>query len=207
MRFLFPLFFLFTNTLFSQSELKMSNVEITNFKERVSQKAKSIKTITTDFNQSKHLDFLENTIESKGQMLLNNQGFLKWQYFTPNKYSIIFKNNSVFIDDNGKKSTANVDQKLFNKISALIAGSIKGNIFNDNAFVYDFFKSEKKIIVKMKTVDTSVKKYISNIVLTFDENEALVDQVKLIEPSGDYTLIVFQNRKLNVTIDDKEFNN
>jgi outer membrane lipoprotein carrier protein len=57
----------------------------------------------------------------------------------------------------------------------------------------------------MTAKDKTLKKYVQKIELTFPKSDAIVSDVKLIEPSGDYTLITFTNRKLNVPIDKKEF--
>jgi len=187
------------------SESKMSPTEIADFKQMVQKQAKTITSIQTDFTQKKQMAFLENSIVSKGSMFLNQDGHLKWQYVEPNKYSIIFKNEKIYINDNGNKSTPQVDQKLFKKISSLIASSIQGNIFNDAEFNYAYFKKGSNNLVRMTSKDKTLAKYIKEIELTFPKNDALVSQVKLIEPSDDFTLIIFNNRKLNATIDKKEF--
>jgi outer membrane lipoprotein carrier protein len=187
-------------------DIEMTPTEIAVFKRKVQSKSATIKSIKTDFTQKKKMEFLENDIISNGKMLLSAAGFLKWQYTNPNKYSIIFKSNQIYINDNGTKSTANVNQRLFKKISTLISGSIKGDIFNDAEFSYSFYKRGSNVVVKLTTKDKTMVKYIKNIELTFPKEEVLVSEVKLIEPSGDYTLISFKNRKINVPIDKAEFN-
>jgi outer membrane lipoprotein carrier protein len=189
----------------TNQETKMTTAEIASFKQLVQNQAKSISSIQTDFTQKKSMAFLENDVISKGRMLLNAEGNLKWQYTEPNKYSIIFKNDRIYINDNGNKSTPSVDQRLFKKISALISSSIKGDVFNDAEFSYEYFKKGTDILVKMSSKDKTLAKYIQKIELIFPKNEALVSQVKLIEPSGDFTIISFTNRKLNAVIDKKEF--
>ncbi len=48
------------------------------------------------------------------------------------------------------------------------------------------------------------KKYISEIILKLN-NKYLVSSIKLIEPSGDYTLIMFSDIETNIDINDSEF--
>lgn len=189
----------------TNQETKMTASEISSFKQLVQNQSKSISSIQTDFTQKKSMAFLENDVVSKGRMLLNAEGNLKWQYTEPNKYSIIFKNDRIYINDNGTKTTPNVDQRLFKKISGLISSSIKGDVFNDTEFTYEYFKKGSDVLVKMTSKDKALAKYIQKIELTFPKNEALVSHVKLIEPSGDFTVISFTNRKLNAVIDNKEF--
>jgi len=157
----------------TNQETKMTTAEIASFKQLVQNQAKSISSIQTDFTQKKSMAFLENDVISKGRMLLNAEGNLKWQYTEPNKYSIIFKNDRIYINDNGNKSTPSVDQRLFNKISALISSSIKGDVFNDAEFSYEYFKKGTDILVKMSSKDKTLAKYIQKIELNFPEKRSL----------------------------------
>ena len=189
---------------FSQ-ETELSSSEATKFRAMVEKGTKDLKSIKTDFVQNKHMEFLTNDIESKGKMYLSAEGMLRWQYTEPNKYSIIFKNEKIYIDDNGKKSTVDGDQKMFQKISKLISGSVKGDLFDDDEFDIRYFKKGDNILVKLTPKNKAMTKYISKVVLTFPKSDSTVSQVKLIEPSGDYTLITFKNKQLNVPIDKSVF--
>lgn len=198
------LFISFQFIAFGQ-EVELSGSEATKFRTMVEEGTKDLKSIKTDFVQKKHMEFLTNDIESKGKMYLNAEGMLRWQYSEPNKYSIIFKNNKIFIDDNGKKSTVDGDQKMFQKISKLISGSVRGNLFDDDEFDIRYYKKDNTIFVKLTPKNKEMTKYISKVILTFQKNDSTVSQVKLIEPSGDYTLIMFKDKQLNVPIDAKVF--
>src|SRR5690554_1720824 len=167
---------LFTFSLLAQ-ETKLTAQELSAFKQRVEQETKSLKSIRTDFEQSKHMAFLSNDIQSKGKMYLRSDGSLKWEYTSPNVYSVIFKNNTILINDNGKKSTVSGEQDMFKKINHLISGSVSGKLFDDKEFN-----------------------------MYFPQQDATVSKVKLIEPSGDFTLITFINKELNVQIDPSIFN-
>jgi len=189
-------------------EQKMSESEISSFKQSVNTVAKKITTITTDFVQYKHMDFLSKDIETSGKMYFKEPNSLKWQYKKPYNYSIVFKNGKILIDDEGKKSTVDIgNSKIFGKINKLIVGSVSGNMFDDNQFTISFFKTKTNNITRLLPKDASLKKYIKQIELTFDDNDFTVIQVKLIESSNDYTRIVLKNKTLNAKIDDSLFNN
>ncbi len=196
---------LFTFSLLAQ-ETKLTAQELSAFKQRVEQETKSLKSIRTDFEQSKHMAFLSNDIQSKGKMYLRSDGSLKWEYTSPNVYSVIFKNNSILINDNGKKSTVSGEQDMFKKINHLISGSVSGKLFDDKEFNISYYKSGKNILVKLIPNNKTLKKYISEVNLYFPQQDATVSKVKLIEPSGDFTLITFINKELNVQIDPSIFN-
>lgn len=187
-------------------ETKLTSQELKTFKQRVEKETKSLNSLRTDFEQSKHMEFLSNDIQSKGKMYLKSDGALKWEYTSPNVYSVIFQNNTILINDNGKKSTVSGEQDMFKKINHLIAGSVSGKLFDDKEFDINYFKSGNNIVVKLVPNSKTLKKYISEVHLYFPMTESTVSKVKLIEPSGDYTLITFINKELNVQIDPRIFN-
>jgi outer membrane lipoprotein-sorting protein len=201
--------FLSINSLavFAQ-EQKMSDSEMAIFKQNVNTVAKKIQTLSADFVQYKHMDFLSKDIETSGKMFFKEPNLLKWQYKKPYNYVIIFKNGKILIDDEGKKSAIDIgNSKIFGKINKLIIGSVSGDMFDDKEFTISFFKNKTNNITRLVPKDVALKKYIKQIELTFDKDDATVIQVKLIESSDDYTRIVLKNKTLNAKIDDSQFTN
>ncbi|MEL1253873.1 outer membrane lipoprotein carrier protein LolA [Flavobacterium sp. DGU38] len=196
-----------SSNLFAQ-EQKMSTAEITQFKEDVNVVAKKIKSLSTDFVQYKHLDFLSKDIETSGKMFFKEPALLSWQYKKPYNYSIVFKNGKILINDEGKKSAVDIgNSKIFARINKLIVGSVSGNMFDDKEFTISYFKLKGQNLAKFIPKDATLKKYIKQIELTFDKEEATVVQVKLLESSEDYTRIVLKNKVINAKIDDSVFTN
>lgn len=206
---LFSVLFL-SFSLFSgfAQEQKMSDSEVNTFKNAVNAVAKNAKTLTTDFTQSKHMDFLSKDIETSGKMNFKAPNMLQWQYVKPYQYSIVFKNNKIFINDAGKKN--NIDKgnsKMFDKLNKLIVGSVNGNMFDENEFTISYYKTKDFNITKLLPKDAALKKYVKQMELYFDKTGNTVSQVKMIEPSNDYTKIIFKNKVINAKIDDSVFNN
>ena len=205
-KFFLVVFFMMSLSILAQ-EQKMSTSEIATFKATVEKETKNIKSLKTDFIQYKHMDFLAKDIETSGKMAFKAPNVLNWQYTKPYQYSIIFKNNKIYINDQGNKSTVDAKSKMFQKINKLIVGSVSGNMFDDNEFSIAYFKTKEFYIAKLIPKTTTVKKYIKEVDLYFPINDATVSQVKLIEPSGDFTRIVFKNKQINVKIDESAFTN
>lgn len=205
----FYVFFLLVTTLTATAqEQKMSAAEITSFKSAVNATAKNTKTLTTDFVQYKHMDFLSKDIETSGKMSFKSPGMLLWQYTKPYQYSVVFKNNKIAINDAGKKSAMDMgSSKMFNKLNKLIVGSVNGDMFDENEFTISFFKTTEYNITKLMPKDATLKKYIKQMELYFDKKGNMVSQVKMTEPSNDYTTIVFKNKVTNAQIADSVFNN
>ncbi|MDH2206008.1 outer membrane lipoprotein carrier protein LolA [Empedobacter sp. GD03644] len=203
---IFILFAFFHLTIFAQ-ESKMSNVEIENFKKDIITDSKKIQTLTADFTQYKVMSFLDKPIVSKGKLYLQNPKAMRWNYTQPIDYNVIFNNGKIYINDEGKKSSVDLQgNKKFEKLNQLIVGSVSGNLFDTNDFIITFAKTDKSRIAKLQPKLKDVKKYIKEIQLTFYSGQSTVTEVKLIEPSDDYTKILFTNKSLNKTINASVFN-
>jgi len=202
------LFIAFLATAATAQEQKMSDAEATAFRQSVNAVSKKIKTLTTDFIQYKHMDFLSKDIETSGKMYFKEPNLLLWQYKKPYNYSIVFKSGKILINDEGKKSAMDVgSSKIFAKINKLIVGSVSGDMFDDKEFSISYFKNGANNIAKLVPKDAALKKYIKQIELTFDKQDATVIQVRLLESTEDFTKIVFKNKMLNAKVDETIFTN
>ena len=199
---------LITTTSFGQQS-NLSVTEINTLKDQVKAHSAKTKTILSDFEQFKHLDFLTNDIKTTGRLAFKAPDMVKWEYTEPYQYSILFKNDKLYINDEGKKSDVNINSGggLFKKINQLIVKSISGNMFDDNEFEISYSQSPNTYIVSFLTKNPELKKYIKEFVLHFSKKDYAVIEVKNVEPTGDYSRIVFNNRKENGTLDDAIFSN
>ena len=183
----------------------MSATESKAFVAKVSSETKEIKTLQADFTQTKKMDFLDKSIVTYGKMSLKTPNMLSWKYTKPYQYSIVFKDNKIFINDQGKKSSVDAKSKTFEKINKLIVGSSNGQMFNDPEFSVTYLKNANFNIAKFTPKSAQLLKYIKQIELSFPKGESTVSQVNMTEASGDTTNIVFKNTKINAPIAASEF--
>lgn len=189
-------------------EITMNVSEIAAFKKQVQTTAASTKTITSDFVQYKHLDFLDNDIETSGNLVFKSPNLVKWEYTKPYEYTVVFKEDQLLINDGGTKSNVDIgSSKLFKKLSELIVNSVKGTLFDTADFEVSYLKTktENKAIFIPK--DKKMASYIASFELFFTTEDATVTEVKMIEPSEDFTRIVFANRIVNSEINEAVFTN
>ena len=197
-------FILISSLVFAQNT-KMTVPESKAFVAKISAETKEIKTLQSDFVQTKKMDFLDKSIVTQGKMSLKSPNTLSWKYTKPYQYSIIFKDNKIFINDQGKKSSVDAKSKTFEKINKLIVGSSNGKMFSDPEFSVTYFKNGNLNIAKFTPKSAQLLNYIKQIELQFPKNESTVSQVNMTEASGDTTNIVFKNTKINAPISDSEF--
>jgi outer membrane lipoprotein-sorting protein len=199
------LYLLFFMVFAIQAQTKMSSSEAMELKGKVKDLAASTKTISSNFIQYKHLDFLENDIETSGKLAFKTPDLVKWEYIEPFKYSVLFKGETLYINDEGKKSHVDIgSNKMFKQLNKLIISSVKGDMFDDAEFNIEYFKIGTDNLVYFSPKDQKFSKFITSFHITFNEKGDVIE-VKMIEPSEDYTKIVFNNKMLNQTLNDAIF--
>lgn len=197
--------FLLVSGFFFAQNTAMTGAEAKAFVTKVSSETQLIKTLQSDFTQTKKMDFLDKNIVTYGKMSLKSPNMLSWKYTKPYQYNIIFKDNKIFINDQGKKSSVDAKSKTFEKINKLIVGSSNGKMFSDPEFTVAYFKNSNYNIAKFTPKSAQLLKYIKQIELHFLKNQSTVSQVNMLEASGDTTNIVFKNTKINAPVSASEF--
>lgn len=204
-KFILPVFLFFH--FLSQAQKKiMLPEEIAHFKTEIAQRTTNLKTLSGEFLQKKHMAFLQNDIESSGRFYFVAPDKIKWAYANPYRYSVIFKNGKIFIDNEGEKNTIDIGKnKLLDKLNKLIVNSINGKMLESNDFKIMYHQNADYFIANLLPTDPVVLKLFKEIVLTFDKTDYKIHRVKLVEPSDDYTQIYFTKLKTNAPIEDSVF--
>jgi outer membrane lipoprotein carrier protein len=192
-------------TVNTYAQQTLSKQESQTLKENVVKKSETTSSIISSFKQYKHLDFLSKDIVSSGKLTFKAPNTIKWEYKTPFKYSVIFKDDQLLINDNGDKSEIDLSaNKAFKQLNNLIIKSVKGDMFDESQFDISYAK-DKNYVVKFNPKDKDLKSFISSFEITFDKNSFDVLSVKMLENSEDYTLIKFIDQKLNNPVSDAVF--
>ena len=197
------MFFLMATSVGAQT--KMDPARATELRSKVKAQSGSTRTITSDFTQYKHLDFLSSDIESKGKLAFKAPDQIKWEYTVPFAYSVLFKNQKLYINDGGNKSSMDLGgSTIFMQLNRLIAASIRGDMFDEAAFDIDYYTLEGHDLVHFMPKDEQFAEFIKVFHIRFG-TAGEVDMLKMIEPSGDYTQIIFSNRSQNQPLSDAIF--
>lgn len=192
-------------TCMVQAQVKMTSQEVSALKHQVKLQSDITKTISSDFTQYKHLDFLSNDIITSGKLMFKAPDLVKWSYVEPFKYSVLFKNENLYINDEGQKSDINLSSsKLFKRLNHLIINSVKGDMFDENEFRIAYYKINTHYNVYFSPLNDKISKYIKEFRILFNTKGEVLE-IKMVEPTDDYTKIVFNNRVINKSIPDAVF--
>ena len=161
-----------------------------------------LNTLQCDFDQEKELSFLEDKVFSSGKFYFQKKDKIRWEYEKPYTYIIVMNGSVIRIMDGEKTNRQDASSsRLFSSINAVMTGIIDGSaISNDQYFSSTFFESATQVKVELVPAMAGMKDFISSIELYLDKSDSGVESLKIIEKSGDYTLIMFKNKKLNAPI-------
>ncbi|HNW69465.1 MAG TPA: outer membrane lipoprotein carrier protein LolA [Bacteroidales bacterium] len=177
------------------------------FKNRLKAYTSDLATIECDFVQQKYMSILTEPVASNGYFCYKNGVMIRWEYTEPFNYLIIINNGRMFIKDDEKKNSFDLTaSESFNKLNAILAKILKGNVLDDKKdFSCNYYENELnyKLVLKPKAKD--IKVFFKEIVLFFEKKFFSVARVQLNEVSGDKTDIFFNNRKINGEIPDEKF--
>lgn len=164
-------------------------------------KAEGINSFKANFTLFKHIEMMEDVPESKGMVYYQSPNLLKWEYSSPEDYQVLYRDSKLYVSENG--DTREVDlasNRMFEKVGEMIAGSVNGKILKANKdFDISYFKEKNSMKARVIPKDQRIAGMFSEIWMNFNK-ENLIESVRLIDPSGDYTEIKLQNIVINQDI-------
>jgi len=162
--------------------------------------------IASEFEQQKHLSFLEEDVESRGIFFFQKKNRLRWEYKEPFFYLIIFNNDTVMIRDADKTNVYDAASgNMFRQINEIMLSMVNGTILESDNFDFEYFENASSYKLELTPLDENMKEFLSKVRLLINADDFTVDELYMIEKSGDYTRIRFINKRLNEEIPQHTF--
>ncbi|MCP4311163.1 MAG: outer membrane lipoprotein carrier protein LolA [Bacteroidetes bacterium] len=173
--------------------------------ERLNENSLKIETIQSTFIQKKQLEFLDETIISKGSFSFRKENSLRWAYHEPFEYVIVIHGGKFLIRDGEQVSTFDIESNpAFTQINNLIVGMVSGNISGEE-FEMEAFENSTQYLVRLLPRESTMKEVISTMEIYFDKSDLAVAEVRMEESEKDYTVITFIDKKINEPIEEAVF--
>ena len=180
--------------------------DITQLKKKIQDTSKDILTIRASFEQLKHLSILENDIKSYGMFYFKRDNNLRWAYEKPYQYVIVMTGDEIRIKNEQKVNAFDLkSNRLFREISLMMSVLLRGEIFENQAFSVEMKENENYYLALLKPSTEELKQFLATVYLYFDKEQLTVAKLRMIEKSGDYTLITFNDKEINIEIPDSIF--
>jgi len=174
--------------------------------EQINQASSKTSTITADFTQVKEMSFMEEKITSVGKFYFEKENLMRWEYTEPFNYAIILNGERIRIIDEGKmKDFDTGSNRMFMEISRVMTGMVNGTLLTGKEFTTSWLEGDSYYKAILVPAGSMMKEYLTRIELRLNKTNFSVDELKMYERSGDYTIITFRNKKLNETIPSEIF--
>ena len=198
--FLPALLVILSATAYSQDDYHLLE-DISEFRQKMFETSEHTHSISSDFIQLKHLSFLEEDVESKGKFFFQKENKLRWEYTEPFYYLILFNNDSILIRDDSRTNIYDAASgRMFREINNIMMSMVNGTILESENFEFEYFQNASGYKLELTPLEDNMKEFLSKIRLFINKQDYSVDELYMLERSGDYTHIRFINKQLNEDI-------
>lgn len=193
-------------TLNSQNNTYVKINDIKQLEAKLNENSNKNNTIQSDFVQNKTIEYLDETIVSKGKFWFKKSNNLRWEYNEPFNYIITIKDGKFTIKDGNKISNYDINTNaVFKEINDLLISMAEGNMIKDDKFFVEAFENKTSYLLKLTPKNENMKNFINKTEVYIDKIDLSVYKILMLESESDFTEILFTNRKFNEEIRDNIF--
>ncbi len=174
--------------------------------QQIKSQSQKIYSIEADFVQTKNISFIDEQLISNGKFWFSRPDKMRWEYQKPFFYSIIINGDQITVIDDKKENRFDAaSNAMFGQVKQVIMNMVNGRMFDDSDYHATLKEETNFYVVNFETVNEAMKEYITSIDLYFTKTDYLMEKIRMNEASGDNTMIVFSNQKINQPLPDDVF--
>ena len=176
-------------------------------RQKIAAAALAMTSLQCDFVQTKQLKMLNDKMTSEGRMYYSQKDKLRWEYVKPYQYIFIMNGDRVLLKNRERSDVINTSQnKVFREIARIMMGSVVGDCLSDDrTFKTSITTAGGEWVATLLPQRKDMKQMFQKIILHFDQRQATVSRVELVEKNGDQTTIDLKNIRKNETIAPRTF--
>lgn len=164
------------------------------------------KTISSDFTQVKHMKMLNDKVTSKGNFYFKQNDKIRIAYKTPFPYLLVMNGNQITVKEGNKTNKINTqNSKTMQSVNKVMMDCMRGTVFTNKDFKVTAFSSGDQYLLTLTPTIASMKDLFEKINVYISKNDYTVNKLTMQEHGGDYTDMVFSNKKTNITLVDTLF--
>jgi outer membrane lipoprotein-sorting protein len=177
------------------------------FKKGMQQRMSTLETLSSEFEQIRHLDFMDQPIRNKGTFHYKKPHHIRWNIGSTDQNSLILDDKFAYQIQEGKsRKMALQSNRGFKPLQQLLQrNTLDNNLFNEEAFSFSFFKQGQKVRIEMVPKDKNLSALFEKIEVIVDAKTYLIQELKLLEKAKNVTLITFQHQQINGSLPSSTF--
>ena len=194
-------------SLFASAQTQLSESQSQEIVASLTEAASSMQTMQCRFVQSKTMAMLTEPSVSEGKMYFSSPDRLRWEYLTPYPFALVVNGEKIVKVTDGKAEVLDGNSgRMYQGITNMIMGSASGKkLFDTSTFDVELYDDGACWKAEMTPKRRDMKRMFSQLVFHFDKKSQIIDHVEFVEPSGDKTIIQFEEIQLNEKIGEERF--
>jgi outer membrane lipoprotein-sorting protein len=172
-------------------------------------KASDFQTLATDFTQEKKMAMFREKLVIKGRIRLQKPNKIAWHVDSPLRYSVLITDKSIrqWDEDTDRIQEISLSgnpvfRNVLNQLTVWFSGDY-GSLIDGNDVR---LVGEAPLSLEFVPRDNNIaKKIIRSITITFRDDRKYLRQIRILETSGDETVIRFSETRLNPPLDRNSF--
>jgi outer membrane lipoprotein-sorting protein len=212
MRFLLiiPALLLMAGVAFAAPEKSAEQpADIAAFMSELGKRASDFKTLKTDFIQEKKMAMFKEKMVMKGRIYLQKPSKIAWHVDSPIRYSVLITDKLIRQWDSDTDKVQEISltknpifQNVLNQMNVWFSGNY-GSMLETNTVTV--LKTDPLVIEFLPKEGNIARKVIKTITITFRADQKYLQQIKILENSGDVTTIRFSNTLMNPPLTNSNF--
>lgn len=170
--------------------------------------AKSIKSISADFTQRKHMKILARPLVSNGRFSYAVPDSLRWEYISPVKSILLMHGGNIKrynSSPEGYVEDSSVKLEAMRVVLQEITMWLNGRFDENPNFTAKLVHGKPARIILSPREAGGISTIIQRIELKLSLKPGIIDSVTIFESENAYTVIEFLNPGLNLVIPDSVF--
>lgn len=184
-----------TSALCAQTETPLTGTQRQEVIKKVTEATTRIQSMQCQFTQRKQSSMLADEVVSQGKMSYSRPDKLRWEYLSPESFTLVVDGDSLTMLDAAGKPNRNANAtRMVRGLTSMILGSINGDkLFDDRMFATQIFDDGKHYRAEMTPRRKEMQRMFQKITFLFDKNNHTISTVIMTERKGDATTIQFHH--------------
>ncbi len=199
-------FSLFPLVAWAQPKGYTSVKNTTTFETELSNANAGIRTINSDFSQTKNMALLAEKVKSKGKFYCMKEDKIRIEYTQPFSYILVMNKGQVLVKDEQKTSKVNTkNSKALQSVNRIMIDCMRGTILSNPDFKASVFESGNSYLIALIPSQAAMKNMFSGIDIYLTKKQFDVTRLVMKENGGDLTDMNFSNAQHNQPLNETLF--
>ncbi len=159
--------------------------------------------------QEKHLRALNKPVHVKGTVILKKPGMLRWEAFTPEKSITVINRKTItrYYPDSREADIRSLSDNFIARNTMTFFSSVMWGALEkmDKRFKVDISGEEGILTVTLTPLSKMVSKYLSSIIIFYNEKNGMPQGFEVSTPAGDRTVTRLEDVEMDPVISDDTF--